>query len=225
MRRASLPSVKLSLGTALVLALALGAAACAAPDDPASDDGTSQAAETGKGGYVYFHGMSHLGFARDAIRAEVGTDGVVTPSLTDAQLQAEPPKLVVDFLAGRQGATVAGYSLGRVPVLRLMMKNAPGMTRVVMIDPTYDGSTALGRGISGAVAKKWLDADESHTLMLVYGDVTRQVGGDTSYLSALADHPRADLCYVPGDHARFRAADMTAALDAADCADLVSRLK
>jgi hypothetical protein len=40
----------------------------------------------------------------------------------------------------------------------------------------------------------------------------------------LAQHPRASLCFVRGDHERFRRADMVAALVARDCADLERRL-
>jgi hypothetical protein len=218
--------MKLGIGIGILFALTVGA--CAAPtasEDDAEDDGTSEAAQTGAGGYVYFHGMGQLGFSRAAIRAEIGTSGVLTPRLTDAQINEGPSKVVVDFLGGREGATIAGYSLGRVPVLRLMKTDAPGFTRVVLIDPTYDGSRALGWGVGGSIARTWLDEDESRTLLFVYGDVTRQIHGEASYLEELADHPRADLCYVPGDHARFRAADMAAALDATSCAELIARLR
>ena len=210
--------MKLSLGVVLLAVVAVSG--CAAPTDDGEDDGTSQAAQTGVGGYVYFHGMSRLGFDRAALRAEVGSDALVAPQLTDAQIEGQPPKVVVDFLAGREGATAAGYSLGRIPVLRLMKASAKGMTHAVLVDPTYDGSSQLGRGVGGAIAKAWLDEDESRTFLMVYGDVTKEVGGDKSFVAALADHPRAQLCYVPGDHARFRAADMTAALVAKTCADL-----
>ncbi len=220
MRLAPPEVVKRRLGI-VILALLAG---CAAPTTEETDDGTSEAAQTGTGGYVYFHGMSHLGFARSDLKNEVGSDSLVTPSLSDAQLQADPPKVVVDFLAGREGATVAGYSLGRLPVLRLMKASAKGMTHAVLVDPTYDSSAVLGRGVGGSVAKEWLDADESRTFLLVYGDVTKEVGGDKSYLAELADHPRAQLCYVPGDHARFRAADMTAALVVKTCAELDEKL-
>lgn len=212
----------MKLGAALSLALALSACA---PPTPEEDDGTSEAAQTGVGGYVYFHGMSRLGVPRDALRAEVGAESLVTPRLTDAQLLSDPPKVVVDFLAGREGATIAGYSLGRVPVLKLMMANARGVTRAVLVDPTYDGSRALGTALGGQIARAWLDADDSRSVLLVYGDVTRQVDGEDSYAAELAGHPRAALCYVPGDHARFREADMAAALVARDCAELEAKLR
>ena len=97
------------------------------------------------------------------------------------------------------------------------------MKRAILIDPTYDSYT-FGRGVGGSVAKAWLDGDEERSFMLVYGDVTKQLGGEQSFMRALSDHPRAQLCYVRGDHARFRADDMTAAIVAKDCDDLNERL-
>ncbi len=200
-------------------------AGCAAePGDGESGvAGSAQAATTGDG-FVYFHGMSHLGFTRDALRSELGTQSLLAPSLSDAQLQADPARDVLDFLAAREHVVVSGYSLGRVPVLRLMAANAPGMERVVLVDPTYDGSRALGWGVGGGIAHAWLDADPARSLLLVYGDVTRTVDGDDSYVRELGKHPRAALCYVRGDHGRFRLPDMAAALVASDCADLIRRL-
>ena len=48
--------------------------------------------------------------------------------------------------------------------------------------------------------------------------------GEQSYLTELSQHPRADLCYIPGDHERFRLADMAAALVATGCDDLRAKL-
>jgi len=212
------------------IALVLGAVAmagCAASSD--GDDGTStgasaQTAAT-REGYVYFHGMSHLGFSHDALRAGLGAQSLLAPSMSDAQIQSGPSSAVVDFVSAKSDALVAGYSLGRIPVLRMMSTNAHGMTRVVMIDPTYDSAASLGgSGISGGIAKEWLDGDPERTLMLVYGDVTKSLGGEKSYVRELAHHERATLCYVRGDHERFRQSDMVAALVAKDCDDLTTRL-
>ena len=212
------------LAVALFAALVAGCAATSEDGDGAATEGSAQTASS-RDGFVYFHGMSHLGFARDALRAELGTQSLLAPSLTDMQLQADPARDVVDFLGARQAAVVAGYSLGRVPVLRLMAANAPGMSRAVLVDPTYDGSRALGWGVGGGIARAWLDADPERSLLMVYGDVTRSVDGETSYVRELGAHPRASLCYVRGDHARFRQGDMAAALVAKDCADLTARLQ
>jgi hypothetical protein len=212
-----------AIGAVLLAGLIAGCAATSDDGEEGDPAGAAQAVSS-HDGFVYFHGMSHLGFTRDALRAELGTQSLLAPSLSDAQIQADPARDVVDFLGARESAVVAGYSLGRVPLLRLMAANAPGMTRVVLVDPTYDGSHALGWGVGGGIARAWLDADPARSLLMVYGDVTRSVDGDDSYVRALATHPRAALCYVKGDHARFRQADMTAALVAHDCADLKDRL-
>jgi hypothetical protein len=209
------------------VAVALGLAGCAAPVDGDDGSGSGSSAQTSdpREGFVYFHGMSHLGFSRDALRAGLGAQSLLAPSLSDAQIQAEPPSAVTTFLGTKSDALVAGYSLGRIPVLRLMAAEARGMLRVVMIDPTYDSAHGLGgSGISGGIAKTWLDGDPARSLMLVYGDSTRSLGGEKSYVRELEDHPRASLCYVRGDHERFRRDDMVAALVAKDCDDLAGRL-
>ena len=187
-------------------------------------DETSNAIGRSESGLVYFHGMSGLGFSRDAIAKQDSDDDVLAPRWSDAQLQAAPPASVLDFLSTHQRATVSGYSLGRIPVLRLMKAEAPGISRVVMVDPTFDGSSDLGRTAGGPITRAWLDRDPKRSFILVYGDATRALGGETSYVTALEAHPRAELCYVPGDHERFRRADMVAALIAKDCADVVARL-
>ena len=184
--------------------VASAVAGCASPADDGDGDvahGSSQAVSS-TDGYVYFHGMSHLGFARDALRNGVGTPSVLAPSMSDAQIQDDVAGNVIDFLGARHDAVAAGYSLGRIPVLRLMASNAVGMTRAVLVDPTYDGSHALGFGVGGQIARAWLDADDARTLLLVYGDVTRSLGGEKSFVTALTGHARASLCYVPGDHER-----------------------
>ena len=94
----------------------------------------------------------------------------------------------------------------------------------MIVDPTFDGSSDLGRTAGGPITRAWLDGDPKRSFILVYGDATRSLGGETSYVKALAAHPRAELCYVPGDHERFRRADMVAALVAKDCADVVARV-
>jgi hypothetical protein len=187
--------------------------AAAISDAPPTDEGV-----------VYFHGMSHLGFAKPAIQAQIGGDDLLAPSLTDAQIEAAPSSDVLAFLPRHQRATVSGYSLGRVPVLKMMKTAARGMTRVVMIDPTYDSASGLGKGISGGIAKSWLDGGDDRRFFLVYGDTTKQLGGDTSYTTALDGDPHAVLCYVPGDHTRFRQPDVAYALVASDCDDLKSHL-
>jgi len=212
---------------AAALVLAVGLAGCAAPGE--GEDGTSagSSAQTAdpREGFVYFHGMSHLGFSHDALRAGLGMQTLLAPSMSDAQIQAPIASTVTTFLDTKIDALVAGYSLGRIPVLRLMASNAQGMNRVVMIDPTYDSASALGgSGISGGIAKAWLDGDETRSLLLVYGDVTRELGGEKSYVRELANHPRASLCYVSGDHERFRHDDMVVALVSKDCEDLAGRL-
>jgi hypothetical protein len=213
---------------AFLAAFALSAiAGCASPTDDGEGDveqGSTQAISTADG-FVYFHGMSHLGFAPSALRTGLGTQqSLLAPAMSDAQIQDAVSENVIDFLGARHEAVVAGYSLGRIPVLRLMAANAAGMTRAVLVDPTYDGSHALGFGVGGGIARAWLDADPARSLLLVYGDVTRSLGGETSYVSELSNHERASLCYVRGDHERFRQGDMVAALVAKDCADLTSRL-
>ena len=213
---------RLAFAAAFVVSAVAG---CASPADDGEDvaQGSSQAVST-TDGFVYFHGMSHLGFARDALRTGLGTQSLLAPSLSDAQIQDDVADGVIDFLGARHEAVAAGYSLGRVPVLRLMASSALGMTRAVLVDPTYDGSHALGFGVGGGIARAWLDADSARSLLLVYGDVTRSLGGEKSYVTALAGHARASLCYVRGDHERFRQSDMVAALVAKDCADLTGRL-
>src|SRR6185436_6503171 len=135
-----------------------------------------------------------------------------------------PSANVLSFIRGADNAIVAGYSLGRVPVFRLMQQNAPGMKRVVLVDPTYDSASGIGKSIGGKIGRTWLDGNEERTLFFVYGDETKALGGEKSYEAELGQHPRADLCYIPGGHERFRQADMAKALVASSCDDLHARL-
>jgi hypothetical protein len=206
--------------------LAACASGCSGTSEEEAQGGTSDEIVSGAGPerLVYFHGMSHLGFSRDALEAVRGTQSLLAPSLTDGQLSSPPSASVLSFVAGGEHATVAGYSLGRVPVLRMMQQNAPGITRVVLVDPTYDSASGIGKSIGGHVGRAWLDGGEDRTLLLVYGDSTKSLGGEKSYVAELAQHPRAEICYLKGDHERFRQADMAQALVASSCADLRERL-
>jgi hypothetical protein len=169
--------------------------------------------------------MSKLGFSRNALRSTLGETQFLAPSLTDGQLQSTTPQAnVLAFLEAKDRGIAAGYSLGRAPVVALMKARAKNLKRAILIDPTYD-SYSFGRGVGGSLAKHWLDGDEERSFMLVYGDSTKSLGGEASFLRALEGHPRAQLCYVAGDHGRFRAADMTAAILATDCDDLDERLR
>lgn len=217
---------RLALAAATTTFLATVAVGCAAPtEDDGGTDGTESAISNASAtGLVYFHGMSGLGFSRPMILQQDSEDDVLAPRWSDSQLQAPPPRSVLDFLAGHETATVSGYSLGRIPVLRLMKAAAPGITRVVMVDPTYDGSADLGRTSGGPITRAWLDGDPGRSFILVYGDTTKQLHGEMSYVTALSGHPRAELCYLPGDHERFRRADMAGALVAKDCADVIARV-
>jgi hypothetical protein len=214
-------------GWALLLVMTLGACASEPSDDEDEDEEASmEAAQTAVGGkgVVYFHGMYKLGFSRNALRDGLGETSFLAPSLSDSALQSRAPlAAAVTFLDKKDVGTAAGYSLGRAPVIAMMKAQTTKMKHAVLIDPTYDSYAAFGRGVGGAIAKEWLDGDEERTF-LVYGDVTKQLGGEKSFVNALAGHPRAHLCFVPGDHARFRAADMTAAILAEDCDDLNERL-
>lgn len=211
---------------ALVLVLSC-AVACSNETSDEDDSESSEGAQTAGGdGVVYFHGMSKLGFSRTAIATALPESDWVAPQLSDAALQSTtPPASVSSFLQTKDRVTAAGYSLGRAPVLSLMKAHATHLVRAVLIDPTYDGSSVLGSGVGGAITKVWLDGDEERTFMLVYGDVTKQLHGEASFMRALDGHPRAQLCYVAGDHARFRQDDMTAALVAHDCAELATLIR
>jgi len=211
---------------ALLLLFSL-VAACASETSSDDDTDSSEGAQTAGGdGVVYFHGMSKLGFSHAALRDALPDTDWVAPQLSDAALQStSPPAAVSSFLDTKDRVTAAGYSLGRAPVLSLMKANATHLVRVVLIDPTYDGSSVLGSGVGGAITRAWLDGDDDRTFMLVYGDVTKQLHGEASFVHALDGHARAQLCYVPGDHARFRQDDMTAALVAHDCAELATLIR
>jgi hypothetical protein len=222
-------SIDRRLGLAAALALCLPACLAGCTSGGGDEQESDGAAAISAGppteeGIVYFHGMSHLGLDKAAITAQIHGDDLDAPQLSDAQIEAAPSSEVTSFLQRHQHATVSGYSLGRVPVLKMMKSAAHGMNHVAMIDPTYDSASGLGSGIGGGIAKTWLAGDDARTFFIVYGDVTKQLGGDTSYTTALAGNPRAVLCYVPGDHARFREADMAYAIVAHDCADLKRHL-
>lgn len=110
---------RVAFAAAFVLAAFAG---CASPTDDGDGDvaqGSSQPVSTTDGN-VYFHGMSHLDFARDALRTGLGAHSLLAPTMSDAQLQDAVADDVVDFLGARHEAVAAGYSLGRIPVLRLM---------------------------------------------------------------------------------------------------------
>jgi hypothetical protein len=215
------------LGLVATFAVAAALAGCASGEggeQEAGEGAAISATPPTAQGFVYFHGMSHLGFDKSALQAQLGGDDLLAPQLSDSQIEAGPANDVLAFLRNHQHGVVSGYSLGRVPVLKMMKAGTPGMNRVVMVDPTYDSASGLGQSIGGGIAKSWLAADDSRTFFIVYGDVTKQLNGDTSYTTALTGNPRAVLCYVPGDHARFREADMAYALVAHDCADLKRHL-
>lgn len=211
----------------IALALAISAAGCASSSGAANESGTNEGATTATAddGVVYFHGMSQLGFRRDALTAALAgsTVDLLAPSMSDAQIRSGPSQAAREFVAAHQKTTMSGYSLGRVPVLRSMSEDVAKVTRVVMIDPTYDSAGTFGKS-GGAITRQWLDAADERTFMLVYGDVTKSLAGESSYVTELAHHPRATICYVPGDHERFRKDDMTAALVAKDCAELKGKL-
>ena len=132
------------------------------------------------------------------------------------------------FLEQHPESTVSGYSLGRIPAIRMMNTFAKqpgkGMKRVVLVDPTFDSTRDLGKGNGGSFAKAWLDGDPERTFFFVYGGVTIETGGEKSYLEALSNHERADLCFIPGDHTRYRQADMAKALHADSCEELKAKL-
>jgi hypothetical protein len=229
-------SVKSSLlylsSLALAAALATGCASQAEESDGNDDDDTAESENAftesnSDEGVLYFHGMSRLGFQRDPLRSKVGQGkDLYAPSLTDGQIQGPPSQNVLSFLENHpKSAVVSGYSLGRIPVFRLMKSQAKNMTRVVMIDPTYDSAFDLGKSIGGGITKRWLEGDDSRTFLFVYGDATKALGGERSYLNELKDHPRAELCYIPGDHERFRRNDMTYAVNAESCEDLKEHLR
>jgi hypothetical protein len=205
-----------------VLTLLVGCASSAS-DEP--EQGTSSdLSESSSTGFLYFHGMSHLGIDPDVLKTTAGAADLMTPRLSDGELEQPPTSAMIAFLRGRTTGVVSGYSLGRVPVLKLMNANTNGMTRVVMIDPTYDTAGGLGSSIGGPTAKAWLDRDAGRTFLLVYGDTTKELNGQKSYQTALANHERAELCYIPGEHERFRQDDMAYALVATDCDDLKAHL-
>jgi hypothetical protein len=210
-----------------IAALLLGAGllvGCVGQDAVENEDESASSLATAPEGIVYYHGMSHLGINPTMLAQTVAPRDLLAPQLSDSELEAPPAAAVRDFVNRHDTATVSGYSLGRVPVLRLMKSPPPKMARVVMIDPTYDTASGLGSHIGGPIAEAWLDGSAERTFLLVYGDTTTSLGGEQSYVSALAHHPRAELCYVPGDHERFRADDMAYAVIATSCADLRAHL-
>jgi hypothetical protein len=207
---------------ALTLGL-LGALAGCAPSEGDETTGDENLTATGPG-VLYFHGMSGLGFAREALAGLADERPLLAPRLTDAQIQGAVSSEVSRFAAAHPPATAGGYSLGRIPLFRLMTANAPGLSRVVLIDPTFDSASGIGKEIGGGIAKAWLAGGEDRRLLFVYGDSTKELAGDKSYRRELENEPRAEICFVRGDHGRFRKADMAYALVAKDCADLEAHL-
>jgi len=161
----SVPIRRLVVAAATMTLLACAAAGCSSPSGGDDADASEAAISASETGLVYFHGMSGLGFTRDMVVKQDSADDVLAPRMSDAQLQATPPKSVLDFLASHQSSTLSGYSLGRIPVLRLMKANAPGIARVVMVDPTFDGSGDLGRTSGGPITRAWLDGDPERTFI------------------------------------------------------------
>jgi hypothetical protein len=211
---------------ALLATLAfLSGCASREPDDTEGGAANALTTQHTDDAVLYFHGMSHLGLEPDEIKKVVGTEDLLAPTMSDSELQSEPSKTVLDFLKGHVEATVSGYSLGRVVVFRMMKSHADAMTRVVMIDPTFDSAAGLGQKIGGPTVKAWLDGDPKRSFMLVYGDATKQLSGQDSYEESLRDNPQAEICFFPGDHARFRAPDMASALIAKGCEDLANSLE
>jgi hypothetical protein len=206
---------------AAVAVSSLGCSGNSGTDSAATDDLTAGGAPaaTTEAGFVYFHGMSHLGFDHRALAVQVGATDLLTPTLSDSELSRQIPPSALAFISAHKSVTVSGYSLGRVPVLRIMMAETPGVRRVVLIDPTFDSQKSLGKS-GGAIARGWLEGSDDRTFMLVYGDATRSLDGQSTYVSELSDHPRAQVCAMSGDHERFRRDDMTAAVVATGCADL-----
>jgi hypothetical protein len=215
----------------LLVCLPLIAAGCASSSDDGADGSASDLSAAPSAppapygeGVLYFHGMKQAGIDPKVLVSAFAGRDVSTPKMSDAELQAPIKSNLLSFLSQHESDVVSGYSLGRVPVLRLMKSKAAGMKRVVLIDPTYDNAAELGKDIGGPIAKAWLAGDEERTFMLVYGDETLALKGQESYTSALTDQTRGEVCYIPGSHERFAKPDMAYALVAKDCEDLIAHV-
>ncbi|MCC6748065.1 MAG: hypothetical protein IT371_10430 [Deltaproteobacteria bacterium] len=118
-----------------------------------------------------------------------------------------------DFLHGRRNVTVAGYSLGRVPMLMALQRQDAVVNRALLLDPSYDtywvySVSEKGRGWqeleAGKVVLDWLRRDTSRRFVFVVGAASGWVQNKLlAPLAALRGEEqeparRAYVCSFPG---------------------------
>src|SRR5689334_12021923 len=87
----------LLLLASLVVTSAVGCAS-SSEDDDAEGGADALTGDTEGAGFVYFHGMSKLGFAKSALTAKTGQAGLLAPQYSDDQIQGPVQQNVLDFL-------------------------------------------------------------------------------------------------------------------------------
>ena len=166
------------------------------PGEPTSVDALSDAKCDDASAALFFHGMH--GFGRN-----LGGQGVCAPKMANTG----PTGFWSDvaFVAAPASKVVAGYSAGRIPMLRRLARvNDEGMSATETTAVMLDGSWADGPRFDGAtgpsIVEAWLAGDPSRRFVLVY---LRSSQGWKEY-AALADGPLADrvtTCEARGTHA------------------------
>lgn len=208
----------------LVLALAIGCADAVAEDeaqdavdtgevlDGKADTASCSAARCGdpRAPAILFPGNPAC---PDGCERLLASDDVYVP-LRNGKPWGDTYKMGSD-----EAVTLAGYSSGRIALLRRLALVGDGQ-HAVMLDPSWDDGARdfTGRGPQRGeeIVRAWLRADPDRTFLLIYS--TRSVGWDN--YADLADSDVGDqvrVCAVAEPHLRVpRVANLAAAFAAPD---------
>lgn len=146
---------------------------------------------------LYFHGRGRQGL-------EVASEGICAPRLEDdgaPGFWADETALV----SAPGAAVVAGFSAGRIPLLRRLKDGSSGERVAALIDPSWADGPRFDGATGPDIVARWLEADDARAFVLIYSP---DAAGHAEY-RVLADGPlsaRIRVCAVPVPHAEVPAA-------------------
>jgi len=163
-----------------------------ATSDDGSASGTSDDALSGQScadddSALFFHGMGGAG-------REIATAGLCLPKMTDAQFQSS-----VALIDAPNATTMAGYSAGRLSLLKRMGSGPGTETTAIMLDPSWPDGARFNGKTGPQVVSKWLAGDTARRFIFLYSTSST---GWKEYMS-LQEGPYADrvrVCVLHGDH-------------------------
>lgn len=153
----------------------------------ASDDALSAQSCADADTAVFFHGMGGAG-------RELTTDGLCLPRMTDAQFQSS-----IALIDAPSATTMAGYSAGRLSLLKRMGSGNGNETTAIMLDPSWPDGARFDGKTGPQVVAKWLAGDTARRFVFLYSTSST---GWKEY-TALQDGAYADrvrVCVLHGDH-------------------------